>query len=235
MRLLLTRPEPDSLALAARLNADGHETLVEPMLRIEFLPGAELPLLEAQAVLLTSANGARALAARTVRRDLRLLCVGAATAAAARDAGFADIASADGDVAALAALAADRLSPADGPLLHVAGSEVAGDLAGDLRARGFQLRRAVLYRAVAAERLSPRCRQALDGHEIDAALFFSPRTAQAFVRLTAAEGLDETLQHVRALCLSAAVAEAAGSRWGAKRVAAAPRQDALLALLNDGT
>ena len=34
MRLLVTRPEPDATALKARLIAQGHEVLVEPLLNV---------------------------------------------------------------------------------------------------------------------------------------------------------------------------------------------------------
>ena len=104
MRLIITCPRPDSEALRERLGAMGHDVMVEPMLTIQTLAGAPLDLEDAAAVLLTSANGARALAQRTDARDLSVLAVGDATATAARVAGFRDVAVAGGDVVALTAL-----------------------------------------------------------------------------------------------------------------------------------
>jgi uroporphyrinogen-III synthase len=231
-RVLITRPEEDAAPLAEALAARGHRVLIEPLLRIEradpppALDGA------AQALLFTSANGVRAFAALSSDRRTPACCVGDATARAARDAGFATVLSAGGDVASLAALAAARLRPENGPLLHVAGSVVAGDLAGALEAVGFTVRRAVAYRAETAAALTPPTRAALAAGEVDAVLLFSPRTARTFARLVREASLETTLARVSFLCLSRAVADAlAPLPHGRLLVAAEPTQEALIALL----
>jgi len=230
MRVMITRPREDARPLAEALAARGVETLLEPLLEIVPVADARLDLAGVQAVLLTSANGARALAAATGARDVTVLAVGAATAAAA--AGFARVEAAGGDVAALADLAASVCDPAAGALVHVAGSHVAGDLAGRLTERGFTLRRETLYTAVRTEALSDAAAAALRQGALDAVLLFSPRTADSFVTLAARAGVTADLARVRALCLSAAVAEAAGTvAWRALDVAARPDQEALLALV----
>ena len=230
MRVMITRPREDARPLAEALAARGVETLLEPLLEIVPVADAGIDLAGVQAVLLTSANGARALAAATGARDVTVLTVGAATAAAA--AGFARVEAAGGDVAALADLAASVCDPAAGALVHVAGSHVAGDLAGRLTERGFTLRRETLYTAKRAEALSDAAAAALRQGALDAVLLFSPRTADSFVTLAARAGVTADLARVRALCLSAAVAEAAGTvAWRALDVAARPDQEALLALV----
>ncbi len=232
MRVMITRPREDARPLAEALAARGIEALIEPLLEIVPVPGAHLDLAGVQAVLLTSANGARALAAAAEARDVTVLAVGAATAAAAAAVGFARVEAAGGDVAALADLAASVCDPAAGALVHVAGSHVAGDLAGRLTERGFTLRRETLYTAERAEALSDAAVAALRRGAIDAVLLFSPRTAGSFVTLAARAGVTADLARVRALCLSAAVAEAAGTAaWRALDVAARPDQEALLALV----
>ena len=232
MQLLITRPQAEAEALSQRLAEMGHKALIEPMLTIRTLPDAVLELDAAAALLLTSANGVRALAGRAVDRGMLVLAVGEATAAAARAAGFTNVAAAGGDVVALAALVRKRLRPEDGVLVHVAGSAVAGDLAGDLGTAGYRVRRAVLYRAETSERLSEACRTALSSDEIDGVLFFSPRSAATFVKLLLQDGLGEICRGIDLYGLSAAVAEAAaGVPWRRCNIAAMPRQDDLLALL----
>lgn len=231
-RILITRPKEDAATFAARLAALGHETRLEPLLAIRPRPGASLPLEGAQALLFTSANGVRAAARLTAERGLPALCVGDATARAARDAGFGAVESAAGDVAALTALVKRRARPGGGPLVHVAGTVTAGDLSGALAAAGFDVRRAVLYEAVRAERLSPPTRQALAAGTIDAVALFSPRTARTFARIVREEALEAPVARVDMLCLSAAVAEALDSLPGRRLlVAAEPTQDALIDLI----
>ena len=234
MRVLVTRPRPDAEALAAKLAARGHDVIVAPVLDIVLAPSPALSFEGAQALLFTSANGARAFAQASERRDLPVFAVGAATAEKARELGFTMVDSADGDVADLARLVAARLKPEDGHLLHVAGSDVAGDLAGALAASRFDVRRAVLYRAEPRAALSEECLAALGEGRIDAALFFSPRTAAAFVRLTREGGLEHALARVVAIGLSPSVVAALGdSTWAARRTAARPDEAALLDALAD--
>jgi uroporphyrinogen-III synthase len=229
LRVLVTRPEDDAEPLVAALAARGIGSVVAPLLAIVPRTDAVLDLEGVQAVLITSANGARALARLTARRDPRLLAVGAASAEAARRAGFAAVMSAEGDVAALAHLADRVLDPHAGDLLHVAAGVVAGDLAGALRRSGFAVRRCVAYDAVPADALPEAARAALSLRTIEAVLLFSPRTAKSFVTLVRAAGLTPALGTVDAVCLSGAVAaEARAVPWRAVRVAARPETDALL-------
>jgi uroporphyrinogen-III synthase len=235
MKVLVTRAEGDAEKLAAHLAQRGYQSVTETLMTIRFRPEATRsigPFLDGvQAVLFTSANGVRAFAEATQRRDFRAFAVGDATAAACRAAGFADVTSAGGAVDDLAKLAIARLRPKAGALFHAAASVTAGDLQGLLEAAGFSVRRAALYEAVESEWLSDATRMAIARHEIDAALFFSPRNAATFVRL--ATGLEEGCKHMIAVALSSAVAEKlAPLPWRRVAVAAAPNEAALLAALD---
>lgn len=231
MRVLVTRPREDAEPLVALLAAQSIEVVVAPLLAIVPRADASIDLAGAQAVLLTSANGARMLARLTQRRDILVLAVGAVTGVAAREQGFAEVRVAGGDVAALAALAA-TLDPAGGTLVHVAGTTVAGDLAGTLARRGFTVRRAVVYDAVPAPDLPAAARDALTAGTIGAVLLFSPRTAATFLGLVRKARLEASLAGIDAVCLSEAVAiKARAARWRAVRVALRPDTQALIALI----
>jgi uroporphyrinogen-III synthase len=237
MKALVTRPIEDAAPLVRALEGRGIAAVVAPLLTIVPEPEAARRIIDAligaQAVLFTSANGARIFAAASARRELPAFAVGDASAAAARIAGFRSVASAGGDVQDLARLVASRLAPQHGAVVHVAGSEVAGDLAGLLAAGGFSVRRAVVYAAIPAAALVPAVAAALGAGEVALALFFSPRTAAGFVRLAAAAGLAESCRVMTALALSPAVAAAlADLPWREVRVADAPTQQALLAALD---
>jgi uroporphyrinogen-III synthase len=231
-RILITRPRDDAEPLVAELARRGFSGLVQPMLEIRMLEGPPLDLDGVQALLCTSANGVRATAARTSRRDLPVLAVGDATARAARDEGFGQVESAQGDVESLARLVIARLDPAAGRLLHAAGSAVAGDLAGYLGRAGFHVERHVLYAAEPVTELGPDTSAGLYAGTIDAVLFFSPRTAQSFVKVVHKAGLADRLGEVVALCLSEAVGTAVRTvNWRSIHVAVQPDQTALLDLL----
>ncbi len=236
MRILVTRPHAAAATLATRLAESGHDAVIEPLLTIVRDADASQrlapALVGAQAVLFTSANGVEVFAAASPRRDLRAFAVGDASARTARAAGFTAVESAGGDVADLAALVARRLKPAEGPIVHGRGHDVAGDLAAPLAAAGFTVRPVPLYRAELAEELSPATVAAIRAGRIDAALFFSPRTASSFVRLAAAAGLQAACAGMVAVALSSAVAAALDAlTWRRLAVASEPTETALLEAL----
>ena len=127
---LVTRPREESERLASALAARGIGAIIEPMMEVHYCVAAALDLNAVQAILCTSANGVRALARVTGERGLPLLAVGETTASRALAEGFTSVASAGGGVTDLVCLAAARLRPQNGPLLHAAGNIVAGDLVG---------------------------------------------------------------------------------------------------------
>jgi uroporphyrinogen-III synthase len=232
MRVLVTRPDADAEPLVEALQGLGFQVLSEPLLAVEPIVAARIDLDGVQALLFTSANGVRAFAELSPERGLPVFAVGDATARAAEGAGFTRTESAGGTVEDLAALAVGRLDPAAGALFHGAASQVAGDLKGLLEAAGFAVRRAVLYRTRPAERLSSRTRQAIAQGGLDAVLFFSPRTADTFVRLSADAGLSSAFASCHAVCLSQAVATRLEAlTWRDVHLAARPDQDHLLRAL----
>lgn len=233
LRALVTRPRTEAAELADALAQRGIAAVMEPLLDIRYRSGSTPDLAEVQAVLCTSANGVRALARLSPERDLPLLAVGETTAARAGAEGFAQIASASGNVDDLVRLAADRLRPEAGRLLHVAGSIVAGDLAGMLRERGFTVERAVLYEACPAQALSAATARALAAGTIDFALFFSPRTAAVFTRLVMQAGLPDAMPFLTVVSISAAADSGLGPlRFRDRHVAERPDQAHLLAVLD---
>jgi uroporphyrinogen-III synthase len=232
MKLLVTRPAADSAALAALLEALGHTVVIDPMLEVRPVEG-QVPALEGiTGLLFTSANGARAFAALSDRRDIAVFAVGDRTAEAARQAGFGTVESADGDVDTLARLVRERRRPEDGALLHVSGTVRAGNLAETLGAEGYTVRHAALYEAVAATALGALARDAIADASLDGVLLFSPRTAKQFVSLVQSAGLADQAARLQAWCLSRAVADAlAGLPLATIHIAATPTQASLLAAL----
>ena len=221
MRLLITRPEPDNERTAATLRAAGHDVVLAPLLRIEAVPNADLGAPPFAGILITSANGARALAAHPRRGEclaLPVLAVGRSSAEAARLAGFTDVTSADGDAADLAKLAATRFAGAVSPLLYLAGE----DRSGELDLPGLTLRAVVAYRAAKAKAFPHPVREALEGGALDGVLHFSRRSVESY--LDCSRGILTAALRPVHYCLSA---RAAGplSAAGAARIQVAPRPD----------
>jgi uroporphyrinogen-III synthase len=235
VRLIVTRPEPEATRTGRALMRLGHAAILSPALDIVHFPTAPIRERPYQAVLVTSANAVRALAARPslpFGRDLPLLAVGDHTALEAKRAGFAAARSAGGAFADLVALAAESLWPGDGPLLYAAGENRSGDLAAALGAKGFAVETAVLYRADPHPSLANVAKDALAAGAVDGVLLYSRRSAASFALALRAARLAPLRDEVTCFCLSEAVADAVRPvARGPMRVAARPDQIALFALI----
>ena len=233
MKVLITRPADDAMALAAAVAQRGLEPLIEPMLTVKNLPGPPLDLAGAQAVLFTSANGVRAFCTRTNDRVLPVFAVGDATADAAVAAGFTIVRSAAGTAKELAALVVRHCAPAAGRLIHASGQDVATDLSATLRESGYSVERLILYVAHPATRLSPALQDALSSAAVRAALFFSPRSGAIFTRLARDARVAQCCERVAALCISRGVANSiADVQWRTVAVTPRPNQNGVLGLLD---
>jgi uroporphyrinogen-III synthase len=238
MRLLVTRPEPDGERTAAVLRRRGHEVLLAPMLRMQ---AVDFVLADDAygAVVMTSANAARAIAAHPDRAKLTALAaftVGRHTADAARAVGFRDVHSADGDKDDLVRLLAARGAGAHGPLLYLAGEDRSGDLDLDLNL-GLNLghgpvRTVVVYRAVKADDLPPGIQAALTQRQLDGVLHFSRRSAQSYLDCARGAGMLESALAPVHYCLSQQVSLPLAAAGAAGiRVAPRPEEAALLDLV----
>jgi uroporphyrinogen-III synthase len=234
MRLLVTRPEPDGSREAALLAARGHLPVLAPLLKIE-VGSAPLELTGAQALIATSRNAIRALAAHPERDEalkLPLFAVGDATAGAARALGFGDVVTGPGRAADLGMLIARYVPPERGPLVHLAGDTLAFDLSSALKPQGFTVRKAVIYRAVPVDALAGQVLELLGARRLEGVILMSPRTAGIFAALLAKHRLVTEAKRLICYCLSEAVAEEVAALQCAIRVPAHPREEDVLALLD---
>lgn len=233
MRILVTRSQPRAADTALALRELGHEPIIAPLFEIELLSDVDPKTGPWTAILLTSANGLWGIASFAWDKKwqgIPVFAVGDVSAKAARDMGFVEVASAGGNVNDLANLVAARLQP-PARLLYLAGEERAGDLAGALRSKNFEVDLVVVYRFLTAQFLPEPAAAALAG-EIDAVLHFSRASAEDFLKAARNSNLLEAaLTKPVHLCLSEQVAAPLREAGAARiQVAAQPTQDALLEL-----
>jgi uroporphyrinogen-III synthase len=223
VRLLVTRPEPDASETAARLRALDIDAVVEPLLTSQTLTTTLPPADGFTALAITSANALRALHDRGEiprLRGLPVYTVGDRSAAVARDFGFAQVVSAEGNVDDLIALLAG--AGVDGPVLYPTARQQAGNLAKALAPRGVMVITAAVYEMAAAGALTA------DLTTFDGALFYSRRTAETFAHLAPA---DAHRARPGMLCLSEAVAEPLlAAHFVRVSLADHPSEEAMMAL-----
>lgn len=232
MRVLVFRPLEDAERSAQTLRERGKDPVVAPLFQV--LPSGEKPPRGPfDALVLTSANAVPSLESlpKSWRDTVPAFCVGARTAETAGKLGFAAD-SARGGRAELLALILERL-PKGQKLLFVAGRDRHEDLPQQLRDAGHEVTIWTAYEAKAVEALPAPAADALRDGSADAALHYSPRSAQVFFDLAAKAGLTEQARSLPQLGLSAEVAApliSAGS--DTVLVAEHPEEAALFAALD---
>lgn len=168
MRVWITRTRPGADQTAARLAALGIDSLIDPVLEVRALD-FRVETSGFDALAFTSPNGVAVFAARCADRGLPVFAVGEATAAALKQAGFNGVEAAEGDLASLARLLAERRP---GRVLALGPTEPAGDLAA--MAAGGAVEVLPIYETTAR-----RPGEALTTGELAAVMIHSAKAARA--------------------------------------------------------
>ncbi len=210
MRLLVTRPEPDATQFADRLRALGHETVAEPLSAVELSP-QDVPSLDgAQALIVTSRNALRALAASNqlgYAASKPLFAVGPATAALAMDLGFDEVVEGSGSAPDLLPKIIGSCPPSHGPLAYLHGEHIAFKMAEALEKTGFSLIRGVVYRVTTSQALSDGVQDIIRSGDVDGVVLMSPLAASTYDRLVEIHGLRTAARSIIHFCLSKMVAQ----------------------------
>ena len=208
--VIVLRPEPGASSTAARAHELGLDAISIPLFEVESIKWVAPDPAGFDALLLTSANAIRHGGAAL--EDLRALpvhTVGAATAEAARDAGFTIASSGTSGVDELL----ESLAP-EFRLLHLCGVD---------RRPPASPRQAIAAVSVYCSRaIDPP--PALEQASGAVVLVHSPRAGQRLAELM------EDRSSIAIAAISSAAAEAAGAGWREIHVAAEPSDDAVLAL-----
>jgi uroporphyrinogen-III synthase len=225
-KIWITRAQPGADATAERVRALGHEAIIAPLLAVHAIEDVQVDLSGVAALAFTSANGVRTFSDICAERSLRVFAVGAATAQAARAAGFKLVLSADGDVDALAEGIGQRRGELRGAVLHPGALEPAGDLAGALERQGVTARSLILYETAPVQLGDAAAAQLI---QADAVLLHSPRAAQVLNALLKTHPAPK----LRALGLSKAVVKPlARAKLASRAFPSMPLEGALLNLID---
>lgn len=232
MRMLVTRPAPEASETMGRLIALGIDPGALPLLERRTLSGSLPDAAGFAAIAFTSTNAIEALHERGALQryvGLPVFAVGSKTAEAAFRAGFRSVEVGAGGLAGLV----ERVEAAKltGPVFYPAARDQAGDLAKALAPSGIMVVTSRVYEMDDAASLDPEVLDHLGAGAFGAALFYSRRTAAAFVRRIAPLLPPASRTTLGMLCLSEAVAEPlVGARFVRIGLADHPSEEAMMSL-----
>lgn len=230
MRVLVTRPQADQAQTLSALADLGLSGLSCPVLDVDWLDFA-IPLEPWQAVVATSRNGLRALAAEDLASlvSVPLFVVGRKTEILAVELGFRQVSPASRDAAHLGQGSLGQLSAEAGPILYLTARHRSGNLVEELEQAGFGVHLVELYQTKAVDRWPEDIIQNIKNRQLGGVLLYSARTARLFVERLDQYGLDDAATNLTFFCLSPAVASVLSERDYPLVVAEAPNEASLLA------
>lgn len=230
-KILITRPETEIESLAVQLRKIGLEPINEPLLNIQPLYSnkkiLEIALQKSpQAILVTSKQAITILADWDMPISHPFFVVGKATADYAAKLHFQCVAYCE-TASELPAFLERHYK--GGHLLYIRGEDISIDLSAPLEQKGFSVDSVIVYRAIPKAALSKNIIEEITHHQIAGVLFFSQRTAEAYVYLAQLSGLTAAHNSMYALCISEAVAaKVAILPWQAVASAKAPDMEHII-------
>jgi len=213
--ILLTRPKDRSEAFAKEIEQYGWTSTIWPLLRIRPLLAEAIIPQEGQSLIFTSVNAVEAMP-KPVPTQAPAICVGAATAAAARSRGITSITDVSGDAHKLVET---LLAREPQRYLHIRGAKTRGDIAASLTHAGNPTDEIIAYEAVASDHAPGKIDTAIMAGKIDAIALFSPRSAAILARLAKVEWFSR-LSTATVFAISPATAEPVRDMGFAKMVVA---------------
>ena len=227
--VIVTRPPPGLAPTMAAVAARGLHPIAAPMLHVR-QRALSIGTFRPDAIVLTSGQAIGALTGPHLHH-VPCYVVGAATARRARAAGFAHVIAASGTADDLMGLLRAAVPPPARLLLAV-GQGYGQEMAAALRGHGYRVLRRCAYAVRPASSLPSGAITALRAGQVAAVMFYSTRTAEAFVAAVP-PALVPLLAQVEAIAMSDGVAAVlrAGLRWRGVHVAARPDQEGMLACL----
>jgi len=234
--VLITRPAEDAHETALLIRGMGFDVMHAPSLEIQDT-GEPLPDFVSDGLIFSSAHAVRAFMRREPPPEYFsriVFAVGAHTAQLARDSGFLDVQSAHGTMTNLVALIRRSFTPPR-VLVHISGADIREDPARSLPlTEGWNIRRAILYRAVPVGHIPDAVLHALQMKQFAAILFYSARSAESFLNALVRAWPQASCNATRALCLAPPVVESVHKfklPWAGVHVSKTPDQAGMMALL----
>ena len=128
MHILLTRPLEDSNEMILRFQKLGNIVSHLPLISVESKNFENINFDNFKGIIFTSANAIKFLDTKNINKKIHCFCVGNATEKKARNIGFQNVFSAEGNVNNLKELILQKFNSSDGKLLYLSGEVISYNL-----------------------------------------------------------------------------------------------------------
>ena len=182
MHILLTRPLEDCSEIIVKFQSLGNQVSHLPLISVNKVNYEKINFSIFKGIIFTSANAIKFLDTKLIDKKLLCFCVGAATEKKAKNVGFQNIITAEGNVENLKELIFKNFDKNDGKLIYVSGETISIDLDNQLTKEGYYIKRIINYKSTHNEKFDDNFVNKLMLNIPDIVYIYSQNSASSFLK-----------------------------------------------------
>ena len=201
MHILFTRPLVDCSDMILKFKSLGHQVSHLPLLNIEKMNYEEINFSDYGGIIFTSANAVKFLDLKKLDKNIICFCVGDLTEKKARNFGFQNTISAEGNVLNLKELILQNYKFKNKPLLYISGEIISADLDQQLINEGYIVKRIINYRVSHNENFDENFINELKLNIPDIVYIYSQNSASSFLNFIKINQTENIWMNTNLMCI----------------------------------
>ena len=202
MHILLTRPLEDSNEMILRFQNLGNIVSHLPLISVESKNFENINFDNFKGIIFTSANAIKFLDTKNINKKIHCFCVGNATEKKARNIGFQNVFSAEGNVNNLKEIILQNFNSSDGKLLYLSGEIISYNLDEQLIKSGYNVKRIINYTVKPIEKFNETFVDKLKLNMPEIVFVYSQNSAISFLNFIKNYQLVDYWMNTNLMCLS---------------------------------
>ena len=202
MHVLFTRPIDDSKDLILKFKSLGHIVSSIPVISIKKKEYSKIDFSSFKGIIFTSSNAIKFLDTKLLDKNIKCFCVGNATELLAKEKGFQNIFSAEGNVNNLKEIILQNFKSSEGKLLYISGETITFELDKFLISEGLKVERVINYSSFPVEKFNEILIDDLKNNVPDIVYIYSQNSAISFKNLIKNYNLQNHWMNTNLMCIS---------------------------------
>tara|TARA_Y100000813_G_scaffold189748_1_gene165276 strand:+ start:206 stop:904 length:699 start_codon:yes stop_codon:yes gene_type:complete len=202
MHVLFTRPIDDTKDLILKFQSLGHIVSSIPVISIKKKEYSKIDFSSFKGIIFTSSNAIKFLDTKLVDKNIKCFCVGNATELLAKEKGFQNIFSAEGNVNNLKEIILQNFKSSEGKLLYISGETITFELDKFLISEGLKVERVINYSSDPIEKFNEILIDDLKNNVPDIVYIYSQNSAISFKNLIKNYNLQNHWMNTNLMCIS---------------------------------
>ena len=202
MHVLFTRPIDDTKDLILKFQSLGHIVSSIPVISIKKKEYSKIDFSSFKGIIFTSSNAIKFLDTKLLDKNIKCFCVGNATELLAKEKGFQNIFSAEGNVNNLKEIILQNFKSSEGKLLYISGETITFELDKFLISEGLRVERVINYSSDPIEKFNEILIDDLKNNVPDIVYIYSQNSAISFKNLIKNYNLQNHWMNTNLMCIS---------------------------------